>query len=134
MLGEVTATAVRLTEALRFDNVPVRVAGTLHWDILRIYRGVLEGLRAAGRVSGRLDTVGIDGWGVDYGLLDADGRLVGNPVHYRDARTAEVAPQVLAQLSAVELYRRTGLQYLPFNTLYQLAATSRWSLAAPAPC
>ena len=78
----------------RFDNVPVRVAGRLHWDILRIHRGVVDGLREAGRVLGRLDSVGIDSWGVDYGLLDRDGRLIGNPVHYRDGRTDAVAPNV----------------------------------------
>jgi rhamnulokinase len=124
MLGRVTPETLELTEVHRFDNVPVRVDGRLHWDILRIYREVLDGLREAGRVAGRLDSVGIDSWGVDYGLLDADGRLVGNPVHYRDGRTDEVAPRVLARLTPERLYERTGLQFLPFNTLYQLAASS----------
>ena len=63
-------------------------AGTLHWDVLGLYAGVLDGLRAAGRDAGRLDGIGIDSWAVDYGLLDADGALLGNPVHYRDARHA----------------------------------------------
>jgi rhamnulokinase len=130
MLGRVTPEVMELTEVHRFDNVPVRVDGRLHWDILRIYREVLDGLREAGRVAGRLDSIGIDSWGVDYGLLDADGRLLGNPVHYRDGRTDEVAPRVLAQLSAERLYDRTGLQFLPFNTLYQLAASSTVELSA----
>ena len=66
----------------------MRTAGTLHWDVLGLYAGVLDGLRAAGRDAGRLDGIGIDSWAVDYGLLDADGALLGNPVHYRDARHA----------------------------------------------
>ena len=95
--------------------------GTLHWDILRLYGDILAGLRAA---SGRFDlaSVGIDSWGVDYGLLDAGGALLGNPVHYRDARTAGVAERVLAAVPAPEMYAVTGIQQLPFNTIYQLAA------------
>ena len=122
--------SLELTEVHRFDNVPVRLNGRLHWDILRNYRGVLDGLRAAARVEGRLDSVGIDAWGCDYGLLDAEGRLVGNPVHYRDGRTDEVAPRLLAELTPLFLYERTGLQYLPFNTLYQLAASSTVELSS----
>jgi rhamnulokinase len=79
---------------------------------------VLDGLRAAGAV----DSVGVDSWGVDYGLLDADGRLLGNPVHYRDPRTATVMERIVAQLSAEKLYATTGLQLQPFNTIFQLAA------------
>ncbi|MFE2133399.1 rhamnulokinase family protein [Streptomyces sp. NPDC059466] len=79
---------------------------------------MLDGLRAAGQV----DSVGIDSWAVDYGLLDADGALLGNPVHYRDTRTEGVAEQVWATVPAAELYATTGLQYAPFNTLYQLTA------------
>jgi len=109
---------LELHEAGRFDNIPVRVASTLHWDALRIYRGVLDGLRAAGPV----DSIGVDSWGVDYGLLDADGVLLGNPVHYRDSRTDGVAEKVFAELPAAELYALTGIQLLPFNTLFQLVA------------
>ena len=118
---------LRLDEVGRFDNVPVRVGGTLHWDALRIYRGIVDGLRAAGPV----DSIGVDSWGVDYGLLDADGRLLGNPVHYRDRRTDGVPEKVLAEVPAAELYAVTGLQLLPFNTLFQLvAARDSASLAA----
>ncbi|MCP2329496.1 rhamnulokinase [Hamadaea flava] len=107
-----------LSEAARFANLPVRAGGTLHWDILRLYRGVLDGLRAAGPV----ESIGVDSWAVDYGLLDADGRLLGNPVHYRDARTDGVPDQVLGQIPAERLYATTGLQLQPFNTIFQLAA------------
>lgn len=131
MVGSIAGDELRLTEVQRFDNVPVRVLGTLRWDILGIHRGVLDGLRAAGRTFGRIDSVGIDTWGVDYGLLDRDGQLIGNPVHYRDGRTDEVADRVFNELSPESLYQSTGLQHLPFNTLYQLiAAASTAELAA----
>ncbi|MEV7690688.1 rhamnulokinase family protein [Streptomyces bungoensis] len=118
MVGRVGPDTLELTEAHRFPNRPVRVPEGLRWDILGLYAGVLDGLRAAGRV----DSVGIDGWAVDHGLLDADGALLGNPVHYRDARTEGVAEQVWATVPPAELYAATGLQYAPFNTLYQLVA------------
>ncbi|MGV9705061.1 rhamnulokinase [Streptomyces sp. NPDC003483] len=118
MVGRVGPEALGLTEAHRFPNRPVRTPEGLRWDILSLYAGVLDGLRAAGPV----DSVGIDSWAVDYGLLDADGALLGNPVHYRDARTEGVAEQVWSTVPAAELYAATGLQYAPFNTLYQLMA------------
>ncbi|MDL5205275.1 rhamnulokinase family protein [Streptomyces sp. ALI-76-A] len=123
MVGRVGPDSLELTEAHRFPNRPVRVPEGLRWDILGLHRGVLDGLRAAGaHGGGRLDSVGIDSWAVDYGLLDADGALLGNPVHYRDARTEGVAEKVWATVPAPELYAATGLQYAPFNTLYQLVA------------
>lgn len=129
MLGRVhrgpdgDADGLTLEEVHRFPNRPVRLGGTLHWDILALYRGVLDGLRAAGhRTGGRLAAVGIDSWAVDYGLLDADGALLGNPVHYRDARTEGADATVAKVLPPAELYAATGLQYLPFNTIYQLVA------------
>jgi rhamnulokinase len=123
MVGHVGPDSLELTEAHRFPNRPVRVPEGLRWDILGLYRGVLDGLRAAGaHCGGRLGSVGIDSWAVDHGLLDADGALLGNPVHYRDARTEGVAKKVWATVPAPELYAATGLQYAPFNTLYQLVA------------
>ncbi|MFF7450101.1 MULTISPECIES: FGGY-family carbohydrate kinase [unclassified Streptomyces] len=118
MVGRVGPDSLELTEAHRFANRPVRTPEGLRWDILALYAGVLDGLRAAGQV----DSVGIDSWAVDYGLLDADGALLGNPVHYRDARTEGIAEKVWATVPAEELYGATGLQYAPFNTLYQLTA------------
>ena len=92
--------------------------GTLHWDILSLYQGVLDGLRAAGPVT----SIGIDSWAIDYGLLDGSGRLIGNPVHYRDERTAGIMERVTAECGADTLYQVGGLQFLPFNTIYQLIA------------
>jgi sugar (pentulose or hexulose) kinase len=124
MVGQVGDRQLDLREAYRFGNVPVRVAGTLHWDILRLYQGVLDGLRTAAATFD-LASVGIDSWAVDFGLLDAAGGLLGNPVHYRDGRTDGVADEVLARIPAAELYRVTGIQQLPFNTIYQLTAADR---------
>ncbi|WP_327009291.1 rhamnulokinase [Dactylosporangium sp. NBC_01737] len=119
MVGDVADGRVRLAEVARFANHPVRVQGTLHWDILALYQGILDGLRAAGR-DGAVDSVGVDSWAVDYGLLDGDNRLLGNPVHYRDARTASVVSPV----PAAALYAATGIATQPFNTVYQLLAAA----------
>jgi rhamnulokinase len=110
----------------RFPNVPVAVptghGSTLHWDVLRLWGGVLDGLRTAAREHGPVRSVAFDSWAVDYGLLDGDGALLGNPVHYRDPRTEGVPERVFAQLPEADLYARTGVQVQPFNTLFQLAA------------
>ncbi|MEU4219348.1 rhamnulokinase family protein [Actinoplanes sp. NPDC026623] len=120
MVGRVEAGAVSLTAVNRFANEPVRIGATLHTDVLALYRGVLEGLRLAGPVDG----IGIDSWAVDYGLLDATGALLGNPVHYRDARTDGVPERVAALIGEDKLYALTGLQKQPFNTIYQLVAAA----------
>lgn len=122
IVGTVLGDRVELVEVNRFPNLPVTVEGTLHWDVLGLFRGVLDGLRAAVRVNGSITSVGIDSWAVDYGLLDAGGVLLGNPVHYRDSRTDGVMDLVLAQIPAAELYAVTGIQLLPFNTVFQLVA------------
>ncbi|MFG1710550.1 rhamnulokinase family protein [Nonomuraea sp. M3C6] len=109
---------LRLTEAHRFPNGPVRLADRLYWDILGLYREILTGLRAAGPVS----SIGVDAWAVDYGLLDESGALLGNPVHYRDDRTWGVPERVAESVGAAALYEVSGLQVLPFNTIYQLLA------------
>jgi rhamnulokinase len=124
MVGRVGRGQLGLHEAHRFANTPVRVLGTLHWDILGLYGGMLDGLGAAARAFD-LASMGIDSWGVDYGLLDADGVLLGNPVHYRDTRTDGVVGDVLAKVPAADLYAVTGIQQMPINTIYQLAAAAR---------
>jgi len=128
MLAHVGPDWFDLTEAHRFTNQPVQIGHTLHWDILGLYRGVLDGLRAADRLAAGaragtgLDGIGIDSWGVDYGLVDASGALIGNPVCYRDSRTDGVMQKVLADVGAAQVYATTGVQNLPFNTVYQLVA------------
>jgi rhamnulokinase len=110
------------TEVHRFQNVPVRTRGMLNWDILRVFRDVLDGLRAAAREAGHVDSIAVDSWGVDFALIDSKGRLVQNPVHYRDARRARGMGGVLARVPARELYDRTGIQLMPINTVFELGA------------
>ena len=124
MLGRVGSDRLDLTEAHRFPNTPVRLPDGLHWDALALFQGVLDGLRMASRAGG-VESVGVDTWAVDYGLLDADGALLGHPYHYRDPRTDGAAEAVWARVPPAELYRVTGLQHLPFNTVFQLAAAAR---------
>jgi rhamnulokinase len=122
MAGRLSGAGVTLHEVHRFGNEPVAAGGTLYWDILRLLAGVRHGLALAARQY-PLASAGIDSWGVDYGLLDETGALLGSPVHYRDRRTEGVADRVHAAVPAAELYAVTGIQQLRFNTIYQLAAT-----------
>ena len=112
-----------LQEVHRFPNEPVEVRGTLHWDILRLYHEVLKGIRKAGQSlpeGQSLSSVGIDTWGVDFGLLDAQGKLLGNPVHYRDHRTDGQVDLQTQRLGEGTLFRKTGIQDAWFNTVNQL--------------
>jgi sugar (pentulose or hexulose) kinase len=122
MAGRIGDAGISLHEVHRFGNCPVTAGGTLYWDILRLYADVRHGLDAAARQF-PLASAGIDSWGVDYGLLDSAGALLGNPVHYRDHRGDGAAARVLAAVPATELYAATGIAHLPFNTIYQLAVT-----------
>jgi rhamnulokinase len=121
VLGHVGGGELRLTDVARFANRPVRTLDGLHWSILELYRDVVEGLATAARREPGLASIGIDAWAVDYGLL-RDGRLLGTPYAYRDERTAAAVGIVHDAVVAEELYRRNGLQHLPFNTLFQLTA------------
>ena len=109
-----------MTEVHRFANVPVQAGGTLHWDVLRSLRGRARRSSGGGRET-RLDSVAVDSWAVDFGLLDAKGRLCGNPVHYRDPRRAARRARV-HRVPPRELYERTGIQLIPINTVFELAA------------
>jgi rhamnulokinase len=121
VVGTFDGSHLQIEEAHRFPNVPQRVGDTLHWDVLRLYGDVVSGLQLAS-AGGPLQTVGVDAWGVDFGLLDRRGRLLGNPVHYRDARTNGVLERTLERVSGEWVYASTGIQFMPINTLYQLAA------------
>lgn len=126
--GHLRDGVLRTEETARFANTPVAVpfngGERLHWDVLSLYSGALAGLEEAVRAHGPLASVGIDSWAVDHGLLDADGALLGNPVHYRDRRTDGVPERVFEHLSAEDLYAVNGLQVQPFNTLFQLVAAA----------
>lgn len=120
--GNFDGDRLSVVEVHRFPNIPVRTRGTLHWDVLRLYEEVLEGLTAVAGMSKAVDSVGVDSWGVDFGLLDRDGRLVQNPVHHRDRRTEGAMDGLFAEVPAREIYERTGIQLMPINTLVQLFA------------
>ena len=123
MLGVAGPGRLELRDVHRFPNDPVSLPDGLHWDVLRLYHEILEGLRRAARADREVQSVGIDSWGVDYGLLDDGGRLLGNPRHYRDPRTAAGVEAIHALVPRERLYERNGLQFMPFNTIYQLAAS-----------
>ena len=110
--------ALTTEEIHRFENIPVEADGTLYWNFDELLTHIRTGLTKAGRV----DSLSVDTWGVDFGLLDRDGKLIGSPVHYRDRRTEGVAAQVVETIGAEALYRRTGNQFLDLNTLFQLFA------------
>jgi rhamnulokinase len=124
MVADISGDRFDLRTVARFANDPVRLwDGTrdaLHWDVPGLYRHVMDGLATAGRDCDNLVGIGVDSWAVDYGLL-RDGRLLSLPYHYRDARTERGVELVHDLIGAAELYRRNGLQFLPFNTVYQLA-------------
>ena len=123
MLGAWDGTRFALHELHRFPNDPVAVHGHLYWDVLRLWHEIQAGLaRYAAEYTAPPAGIGIDTWAIDFGLLDGAGRLLGNPHHYRDRRTTGIAEAVDARVPPDELYRITGIQRLPFNTLYQLVS------------
>ena len=121
VLGRFDGGRVSLEEVHRFPNTAVKLPDGLHWDILRIFSEIKEGLAKAAREV-RVEGVGIDSWGVDFGLLDGDGALVSNPYHHRDPRTEGLVEKTFGIVPKEEIYRTTGIQFLPINTLYQLLA------------
>jgi len=130
VVGDVGRDRLALREVARFANDPVRLPDGLHWNVLELYRQAVAGLRAAVAAAGSpgLASVGVDSWAVDYGLIRG-GSLLGMPFHYRDEARAAGVDAVHAVIDRAALYERNGLQFLPFNTIYQLAADERLSQA-----
>lgn len=123
VLGRFGDGGLEVEEVHRFPNRPVEVGGTLYWDMDTLFDEVCEGIRRGlDRAGGRLSGVGVDTWGVDFGLLDREGRLIENPVHYRDRRTEGIMERVFEVVPRKRIFAATGIQFLPFNTLFQLAA------------
>lgn len=116
---------LRVTELHRFPNHAIQVGRHLHWDILRLFYEMKKAIRKAFQEGYHPATFGIDSWGVDFGLLDANGELLGNPYHYRDPQTEGLIEEVNELVGAEELFRQSGLQFMPFNTLYQLYAMKK---------
>ncbi|MCR5041428.1 MAG: rhamnulokinase [Clostridia bacterium] len=117
--GYFDGSSLRLEELHRFDNEPLRMAGVFYWDFPRLYAEMLGGLSKAAR-TGEFDSVGIDTWGVDFGLLDARGQLLSNPVHYRDGGTAGAQQEIFGLIPRERLYEITGTQFLDFNSIFRL--------------
>ncbi|MBK9167769.1 MAG: rhamnulokinase [Bryobacterales bacterium] len=123
MLGTLAEGRLSLTELHRFPNEPVWVGEALYWDALRLFHEIRRGLAAAGRERRlTLDGVAVDTWGVDFALLDESGALIDNPRHYRDARTSGIPERLFRTLPREQIHRRTGVQFMQINTLYQLHA------------
>lgn len=120
MLGFFNDKRLQLKEVHRFPNGGVRLGENLHWDVLRLWSEIKAGLSHAGKQSGGLRSIGLDTWGVDFGLLDSNDTLIGNPYHYRDARTNGVLDAVFAKVPRDEVYAQTGIQFMQINSLYQL--------------
>ncbi len=115
--------SLRLEELHRFPNGPVPLAGTLRWDVLRLLAEIQNGLALAGKKYGRnIVSVGADTWGVDFALLSKNGELLGQPYHYRDARTNGMMEKAFKKVPRSEIFAQTGLQFMQLNTLYQLLA------------
>lgn len=124
ILGHYDGKTIFLQEIHRFSNDPVQLGDTLYWDILRLFHEVKQSLLKS-KEFGDLDSVAVDTWGVDFALLDKDGRLLENPVHYRDPRTRGMIPEFERYISSEKLYGITGIQPLEHNTLYQLLSLQR---------
>jgi rhamnulokinase len=123
VVGHLDENGLQLEEVHRFRNGPVRVMGSLYWDILRLWSEIKLGLSQAAQAYGEsLSSIGLDAWGVDYGLLAADDTLLGNPTHYRDARTDGMMEQAFKIIPREQIYERTGIQFMQLNSLFQLLA------------
>ena len=121
--GSLNGGTLALSELCRFANGPVRDNGSLRWDIYRVWREMRAALERPG--TERLESIGVDAWGCDYGLIREDGSLLEHPFTYRDTRTDGVMEEVLAKVPRERIYETTGIQFLWFNTLYQLYAACR---------
>jgi rhamnulokinase len=123
VVGRLGDDRLQLEEVHRFPNGPVRVLDSLHWDVLRLWSEIVRGLaRAAERCDDGLVSVGLDTWGVDFGLLAADDTLLGSPYHYRDSRTNGMMSEAFRRVPRAEIFECTGIQFMQLNSLYQLLA------------
>lgn len=123
VVGSLGGGRLRLEEVYRFPNGPVEVLGSLYWDLLAQWTHIRNGMHAAGaRFGSAVVSLGIDTWGVDFGLLGRNDELLGNPYHYRDRRTDRMMELAFRTVPREEIFRQTGLQFMQLNTLYQLLA------------
>ena len=125
ILGIFDGEKITLEEVHRFSNDPVRVGDTMYWDVLRLFHEIKQGIVKAVQAGG-FDSIGIDTWGVDFGLIDEFGCLLENPVHYRDERTKGLIEECAETVSNEEFYKTTGIQFMELNTVYQLYALKKY--------
>ena len=125
IVGSFDGEKITLNEVHRFSNDPVRVGGTVYWDVLRLFHEIKQGIVKVKQL-GSFDSIGIDTWGVDFGLIDEFGCLLENPVHYRDERTKGLIEECAAIVPNDEFYRTTGIQFMELNTVYQLYALKKY--------
>ena len=131
IIGEFDGKKLSLRENHRFSNDPVNINGGFMWDILRIFFEIKNSIRNCANSDDKdIKTIGIDTWGVDFGLLDKTGKLLENPYHYRDKRTDDINIEAYKRIPRAQLYNITGLQYMQFNTIFQLLALSMQRLHA----
>ncbi|GAA0389683.1 rhamnulokinase family protein [Paenibacillus motobuensis] len=116
---------LKITEIHRFPNVPVRIGEHLHWNTLGLLQEIKTGISKAFQLGYKPESCAIDTWGVDFGLIDANGELLGIPYHYRDRQTEGLVEELSAKLGAERLFAESGLQFMPFNTMYQLYAMKK---------
>ncbi|HXB58240.1 MAG TPA: FGGY family carbohydrate kinase, partial [Candidatus Acidoferrales bacterium] len=117
---------LELSEVNRFPNDPVKKAESWHWDLDRLFASIKQGIALAVKKYGdAVVSVGVDTWGVDYGLLDAQGKLLVAPYQYRDKRTQGMQEEACRRMPGREIYERTGIQFIFFNTLFQLLAETK---------
>ena len=121
MLGGFDGASFTISELHRFPNDPVKLGDTMYWDMLRLFFEMKQGI-VKSKAYGEICGIGVDTWGVDFGLLDREGRLLDNPVHYRDGRTAGMMEKTLKMVGRDPLYELTGNQLMEINTLFQLMA------------
>jgi rhamnulokinase len=125
ILGLFDGSRLQLEVVHRFPNGPIRTLDTIHWDLLRLWSEMLTALRKAIADRGSIDALGVDTWGVDFALLGRNGTLLGNPRHYRDPYTEGYPEAAFATVPRLEIYRQTGMQFMRFNSLYQMLAMQR---------
>ena len=121
IFGSFDGEKINIKEIHRFSNDPVFINGTMYWDVLRLFFEIKQSLIKA-KQFGEIDSIGIDTWGVDFALLDKDGQLIENPVHYRDERTLGMVEKSFEKISKNEFYSITGNQFMEINTVFQLLA------------
>ena len=135
MLGSVCGGRLELEDIHRFGNGPVEQDGSLRWDFGRLFSNIKDGIaKAVKAADGQVCGIGVDSWGVDFGLIDESGELIENPYHYRDSRTDEMMDKAFSIMGRRKVYDNTGIQFMQLNTVYQLLAakTSRHGLLGKA--